>query len=198
MEISKDIKSKLRSLDQKFIEEYRTKYNSEIENNSKLLESHNQDAFTLRKDILLLTGTIFGSSIALASGRMVNHYFIIGESFLFITIVAGLIILTSHLKSKEWNYAFSSKNSIETYLIMTTNKISNFERTNLESLRDSYKHIMETNQKGLSYRILRLIPIEFFPRIFNYTFVLGIFFTLISIVPPLSWDINLLINMFKN
>ena len=59
-----------------------------------------------------------------------------------------------------------------------------FERENLEKLAKEYEHLLNSNKIGLSYKILKLIPLEKWQRFFNYTFILGVGFIFISILTP--------------
>lgn len=180
------LKSAFQKIDDKSLTESRERLNRENEENSSILERHNNDFFILNKDLLILAGTIFGSSIALAAGREVNNFFIWGEIFLFLSIVSGLIILLTHLKAKEWDYAFSSKNSLESYLILNKKRIDKFELENTERLVEDYKKIIKTNQSGLLYLLLKSVSIEKWPTIFSTTFLLGIFLILASLLPSQS------------
>jgi len=177
------LKGTFQRLDDKFLSESRGRMNKESKENSKILEKLNNDFFLLSKDLLILAGTIFGLSIALAAGREVNNLFIFGEFFLFLSIVSGLIILLTHLKAKEWDYAFSSKNSLESYLLLNRKKIEKFELEAIENLIEDYKKLLKSNQGGFLYWLLKLISIEKWPVIFNITFLVGILLILTSIIP---------------
>lgn len=52
---------------------------------------------TLLKDMTILTGTMFTTSIALAAGRSVNSYFVFGELFLFISLISAFMLLWHEL-----------------------------------------------------------------------------------------------------
>jgi len=180
------LKSAFQKIDAKSLSESRERMNKESKENSKILELYNNDSFILNKDLLILTGTIFGSSIALATGRIVNNFFIFGELFLFLSIVSGLIILLTHLKAKEWDYAFSSKNSLESYLLLNKKRIEKFELEATENLMEDYKKIMKSNQKGLLYFLLKHVSVEKWPTLFSTTFLLGVFLILLSLIPSQS------------
>lgn len=180
------LRSAFQKIDDKFLSESRERMNRESKENSNILERLNNDSFILNKDLLILVGTIFGSSIALATGRVVNNFFIFGELFLFLSIVSGLIILLTHLKAKEWDYAFSSKNSLESYLLLNKKRVEKFELETIENLVEDYKKIMRSNQRGLLYLLLKHIPVEKWPTIFSTTFLLGVFLILTSLIPSQS------------
>lgn len=175
IKIPGELKDAFKKIDDNFIAESRKRLKEENEENSGILESLNKDTFELRKNLLILVGTIFGSSIALSAGRNVNNFFIAGEFFLMLSMTSGIIILTVHLKAKEWDYVFSSKNSLESYLLLCKSKIEKFELENTEKLVESYKKLLESNQSGLLYKLLKLIKIERWQDIFTVTFLIGIF-----------------------
>ena len=178
-----DLKSKFVEIDKKMLEQSRKRLNKETKISEKILNSVNNGYFQLRKDLLILSGTIFGSSIALSAGRDVNIYFIIGEFLLFISIVSGLIMLLSYLEGKEWLYSFSSKNSLESYLLLNRDKIEKFELDSTDNLIKDYKNLMKSNQNGFLYFLLKKISLEKWPLIFNLSFLMGILLILFSIIP---------------
>lgn len=173
----------MQKIDDKSLAAARTRMNKESKEDSKILEKYNKDAFLLRKDLLILAGTIFGSSIALAAGRAVNNLFILGEFFLFLSITAGLVILLVSLRSKEWNYSFSSKNTLESFLIINKKRIEKFERETIENLISDYKKIIKSNQSGILYSLLKTVSVEKWPAIFDTTFLIGVILILASIIP---------------
>lgn len=181
-----ELKDTFKELDRKFLAESRERLSKESEENEDILNSLNDDAFELRKNLLILVGTIFGSSIALATGRNVNNFFIAGEFFLFLSIASGIAILMVHLKAKEWDYAFSSKNSLESYLILNKNKIEDFELKSTEDLIVRYKDIIKKNQSGFLYKILKLIKLEKWADIFTVTFLIGLFLIFLSLITKLN------------
>jgi len=181
-----DLKEKFKEVEEKMLKISRKKLNEENKENEKILKSVNKGYFDLRKDLLILSGTIFGSSIALSAGRPVNNVFILGEFSLFISIVAGLIMLLTYLEGEEWYYSFSSKNSLESYLILNKERIEKFELDSTENLIKDYKKLIESNQKGFMWFLLKKISIEKWPLIFNLSFLTGILLILISIIPIVS------------
>lgn len=181
-----DLKEKFKEVDEKMLELSRKKLNEENKENEKILKSVNKGYFNLRKDLLILSGTIFGSSIALSMGRSVGIFFILGEFSLFISIVSGLVMLLTYLEGEEWYYSFSSKNSLESYLILNKERIEKFELDSTENLIKDYKKLMESHQKGFMWFLLKKISIEKWPLIFNLSFLIGILLILISIIPIAS------------
>lgn len=172
-----------KEIDDKSLAQTRKRLDEEQKESEDILKSYDDNYFQLRKDLLILTGTIFGSSIALASGRTPNVIFIAGELFLFLSIISGFVILQTYLKAKEWNYAFTSKYSLESYLIMTKNKIEEFELNTTKDLIKDYEKILKKNQSGILYFLLKIIPLDKWPMIFNLTLITGIFIILVSIAP---------------
>lgn len=185
-----DLKATLQDVDKKFLYNSRKRLNNESKNNSKILVSLNKGTFELRKDLLILAGTIFGSSIALAAGRSVNIYFIIGELFLFISIMSGLVLLLADLKSEEWDYAFSSKNSLELYLSLNRDKIEKFELDSTENLINSYKKIINTNQQGFLYFLLKKISLDKWSLFYILSFLISILLILVSIIPATPTNLS--------
>ncbi len=181
-----DLDSTFEKIDKEFLEKSRKKLNSDSEKNNKNLEKLETDYFSLNKELLALSGMIFGSSIALATGKNVNYFFVFGELFLFVSIVSGLIKLMNHLKSKEWQHAFSAKMSLDSYLLLNKEKIDKFELEIMEDLVKSYERIINSNQKGLIYGFLKKISIEKWQSIFNTSLIIGILLILISILPFLK------------
>ena len=60
-------------------------------------EQITEDYSTLLKDMTILTGTMFTTSIALAAGRDVNSFFVFGELFLFLSLISGSLMLWHEL-----------------------------------------------------------------------------------------------------
>lgn len=170
-------------IDEKYLRESRERLDKESDDNSKILDKLNNDTFTLNKDLLILAGTIFGSSIALATGKTVNLAFWFGELFLFFSIVFGIIILSTNIRAKEWDFSFSSKMSLESYLLLNKKRIDEFESKSIEDLIKDHKRILEKNQSGIMYELLKLISVEKWPLIFRTTFVMGILLILCSLIP---------------
>lgn len=180
------LKTTLEKIETKFLSQSRERMGEETKENRKILDQLNKDSFALSKDLLILVGTIFGSSIALATGKIVSSLFIFGEFFLFLSIISGLIILLTHIKAKEWDYAFSSKNSLESFLLLNKKRIEKFELETTEDLVERYKKIMKSNQSGFLYSLLKYIPVEKWPMVFSITFLLGILLILTSLIPQVS------------
>ena len=186
--LPESLKSAFQNIENKSLAESRKRMDKEEKENSKILERLNNDTFNLSKDLLIVAGTIFGSSIALAAGRTVNNRFIFGEFFLFLSLISGLIILLTHLKGKEWDYSFSSKNSIEAYLLLNKKRIDKFELDNLEDLVKSHNRLLASNQRGILYLCLKIIRLERLHTIFYVTFLIGVLLILISIIPQSTFN----------
>lgn len=176
-----ELRSRFEEINKQFLNKSRDQLNKDTEKHSKILEDLNAKTFDLQKDILVLVGSIFGSSIALVTGREPGNLFILGETFLLFSICSGLVILVSHLRSREWSYAFFSKMSIESYLLLHEKNIESFENTNLKEFLMDYEKIMQKNKSGFMYDLLKIVPIECWPKLANLSFLIGIVFILLSI-----------------
>lgn len=174
---------KFAEIEKQFLEKSRKELSSQSSKNDKKLERLENDYFSLNKELLILSGTIFGSSIALATGKDVNFRFVLGELFLFLSIISGLIKQLVYLKGREWDHAFFSKMSLESFLLLNKNKIEKWELDATNDLIESYKKIMESNQKGFLFFLLKKISIEKWQSIFIVNLMSGILFILFSIIP---------------
>ena len=180
--IPPELKAKFDEIDKTFLNQSRQQLDKDSEKHRQVLEDLNNKTFQLQKDILVMVGTIFGSSIALVTGRNPSNVFIYGEISLLLSICTGLIILHSHLKDREWDYAFFSKMSIDSYLILHSKKIEKFEKDNLDNLVNDYEKIIKKNQSGIIYRLLRIISLETFGTIMNLALLTGITLILLSLI----------------
>ena len=194
----KDLDSRFKEIEKDFLEKSRKRLHNENKISDKKLEILEKNYFSLNKDLLILSGTIFGSSIALATGKNVNCFFILGELFLFISIISGLIKQSVYLKGKEWDHAFFSKMNLDSFLLLNKDKIEKWELESTESSIKIYKKIIESNQKGFLYFILKKISIEKWQPIFIFNLILGILFILISIVPLSILDTTSIIQLKQN
>ncbi len=177
-----ELKKAFEEIEIKSLDKSRKKLDIDTEKYQKILEDLNNKSFTLRKDLLTVVGTIFGSSIALATGRSPNLIFIVGEFFLLLSICSGLGILTAHLKDKEWEYAFFSKMSIESFLLLNKNSVEKFEKDNLNSIVEDYQHILDKNQSGKLYKLFKIVPLEKWTIVFDLSFITGITLILLSLL----------------
>lgn len=149
--------------------------------------------FNLVKDFTILVGTVFGSSIALAAGRNVNASFILGEFFLFIALVAGIINLYATLKGKEFFHFLMVISELEQNKHRKVDEKEDFLLKANEDLIEDYERLKEKNQKGPLTFVLRIIKIDYFYPLLLFSSLLGIFFIFISLFtfPSLSFSLKL-------
>ncbi len=158
------------------------------EKQSKEFDEIEGDFFDLLKNLTILSGTVFASSIALASGKVVNTLFIIGEFFLLISTLSGVAYLWSSLQGKQHFHWLMSKWHLESDLSQYKDVIEPFERQHIEDQVKEYKRLMD--KKGLLYSILKIIKIDWVPNIFFSFLTLGLLFILFSISPiKINWTV---------
>lgn len=177
-----DLKKHMDDLDKEGLRKDREKYALESEKDSKDFDELNRENFNLRIQLMILIGTLFGSSIALSTGKDKNPLFILGEIYLFVAIVSGLLLLLSYIEGREWWQALKSKSRVDFFLIMHKKTMDEQEIRIMEETSKSFQNIMDSNQTGLSYLIFKIIPIEMMTSIFNYMFVFGGLFILASLI----------------
>lgn len=172
----------------------RAKQNSEdIKESQEAYQKIEDRYFNLLKDFTILTGTVFASSIALSIGKIPNYYFILGEFFLLIAVVVGVIILWSQLKSAEWSHFMDVKTKLEGDLIVNKDIMEDFEKKTTEDLVKSYTNLMKKNQKSILTFVLRIIKIDYFPSIFFIFLIGGVLLVFLSILnPQLSFLVKLI------
>lgn len=177
-----DLVKKLVEIDRAYLKKSRDEYNDKSEKNKAILEAANEKSFELKKETLLLTGTIFGSSIALSAGRTVNSVFFLGEFYLLTTLLTCMLLLHSHIRQKVWDYAFYSKMAIDSFLLTTTSKLEDFEETNLKSMSSRYDVLMKNTQKGFTYLFFRIATTEQWNDFVYMFFTIGISLILASLL----------------
>lgn len=150
--------------------------------------------FDLLKNTTILAGTIFATSIALASGKKVNSIFIIGELFLFISTFFGAIFLWAQLKGEEWSHSMNVKLRLESDLIINKDIMEDFEKKTTEEIIGIYKKLMVI-KSPVSF-LLRLIKIDYIPGITLTTFLVGLFLIWLSLV-NLNIDLSFIMNLIK-
>lgn len=182
-DVPADLKLKFNEIDRINVSASTKKLDQDTNINNKKLALANKESFDLYKNLVILTGTIFGSSIALAAGRPVNIYFIIGEAFLLFAIIAGIIILNTSIGAKYWDFSFSSKMSFSSYLLLCKGKIDKFIEKATEDLVRDHEKILESDKKSFLNFLLKIISVDRWPLIFNLSFLIGILLILISIIP---------------
>lgn len=143
--------------------------------------------FTLIKDLTILSGTVFGSSIALSVGRDINLRFLFGEILLFISLCAGIINLYASLRGEEFFHFLMTIGELKRTLPKRTGGKEDFIVDAQEDSIKSYERLLEKNKKDPLAFLLRLVKIDYFYPALLITFLLGIFFILFSLIqiPPL-------------
>lgn len=162
----------------------RQKLRIESQNKERKKEDKESDRiqdryFDLLKNSTILTATVFGSSVALASGKSPNLLFITGELFLLISTMSGILFLWSQLRGLEWSHSFDIKNRLQTDMIVNKDLMSEFEKETTEQLIKDYEGLI--NNKGVSYHILKVIRIDWVPGLFYATLIIGLVFIWLSL-----------------
>lgn len=160
----------------------RAKKNSlEHEKHSQQFERVEDKYFDLLKNLTILSGTVFASSIALSTGRNVNMIFIFGEFFLLLSTTAGAIYLWAQLRSREWSYFMDVKGHLELDMIANKEIMEDFEKKFTEESIREYNRLM--NKKEFLYHILKIIKIDWVPNITFTTLFIGLVLIWLSLVP---------------
>ncbi len=176
------------------------------ENRAVQLEKRNKDRnkefdridsnnLTFYRDILLFSGTIFGSSIALSIDRKINSFFIIAEFFLMVAIVCGLITLWAKILgdySFHWMRSyFDAKFDYDLHKDI----MEDFEKKASEDSMINLKRLMD--KKGILYPLLKLIKIDYIQTSSIIFAILGIVFLWVSTFNNTNL-FELVINLFRN
>lgn len=152
----------------KFLEEY-IKQHSSTESG---VEDEENSYGTILKDLVILAGTVFTTSIALAAGRDVNIYFVTGELLMLISIIAGLILMYHEHNRRIKIHTMYLKNDFEDFLEIKKGRLDASEKTFIEN---EIKILNKQFQKNeLFDQILKLIPISLLPKIFFIFLLFGI------------------------
>lgn len=132
--------------------------------------------FNLIKDLTIAAGSIFGASIALATGSDVSDLFILGEAFLLIVIVIGIVLLYSAIHAEEFSHfilsAFKLKNTLST-------EKEEFMKQATKELIDSYENL--SKRKNLLSPFFRVIKIDYLYPVFLTSFLIGVFLLFLSL-----------------
>lgn len=135
--------------------------------------------FDTIKNLTILSGTVFASSIALATGKPVNDHFLIGELFLLIATLIGAMYVWSAVRSREMSYFFDIKWRMETDLIVNKDIVDDFEKEPTQKLIDDYDRL--ANKKSLLYYILKIVKVDWLPTLFFTSLAIGLFFIWFSL-----------------
>jgi hypothetical protein len=136
--------------------------------------------FDLLKNSTILTGTIFASSIALATGNKVNNLFIMGEFFVLVATVTGILFLWTQLKSREWTHFLNVKMQLEGDLIINKDIMEDVERQAAENLIKDYDRLMDNKSNVLNF-LLRIITVDRLPSIFYSALLIGLILIWLSL-----------------
>jgi hypothetical protein len=136
--------------------------------------------FVLLKDITILAGTVFGSSIALSVGRDVEMVFVVGEFFLLLSVIFGFIFLWARNRGDEGMYFLDQIMKLKEDVRATKDK-PEFEFINKTSSELLFDLERLYNKKTFLSYFLKIIKIDSIPTLFYLTFLLGILFIWLSL-----------------
>lgn len=148
---------------------------------SKEFQKIEEKRFNLVKDLTILAATVFGMSVALAIGKQGNAYFIIGELFLFLSLVSGIVFLYSVLRGEEFFHYMMTESELKFSLKKKTGGPEDFLIDAQEDLIRQYGRLKEKSSKGFVAVILRFIKIDYFYPMFFIFFLLGTFLVFLSL-----------------
>lgn len=153
---------------QKFIEDYIKQNASE----KKLSEETENSYSNILKDLVILAGTVFTTSIALAAGRDVNIYFVTGELLMLISIIAGLVLMYHEHKRRIKIHTLYLKNDFQEYMELKKSKLDSSDKTFIENEITVLNKQIQKND--LLDSVLKVIPISLLPKIFFIFLLFGI------------------------
>lgn len=128
--------------------------------------------FDTIKNLTILSGTVFASSIALATGKAVNNYFLSGELLLLIATLFGAMFIWSAVRSREVSYFWNVKWRMESDLLLNKDLVEDFEKEQTEKLIAEYDRL--ANKKSALYFILRCVKVDWLPTLFFVSFTIGL------------------------
>lgn len=135
--------------------------------------------FDLLKNLTILSTTLFGSSIALVTGKSPGQTFIVGEFFLLLSTLTGILFLWSQLKSLEWSHFFDVTNRLKQDAVNDPVFIKEIVGDTRTDLINTYEKLME--RKDLAYYILMIIKVDWLPGLFYLFLCLGLLLIWISL-----------------
>lgn len=130
----------------------------QYEKESKQFETIQSREFSFYKDLTILSGSIFGSSIALSTGKLQNSFFYWGEIFLFLSVVCSLVSLWIKIKGDYWLHFFLVKSRTQSDLTINTDIMEEFERKAIEDQLKSYDNLLKPNR--LLNTVFRFIKVN--------------------------------------
>lgn len=146
--------------------------------------------FALIKDLTILSGSVFGLSIALASGNPVNLRFIFGEFFLFLAMLSGIILLYSALHGEEFMYFLMTSSHLKSTLPKKTGGPEDFLVEEQQKLARQYEKLLEKNKKNFLSILFKIIKVDYFYPFFYITFVSGVFLIFLSLINFQNFFLN--------
>lgn len=155
-------------ISQKFIEDYIKQSASE-----KNVSEETENSYSnILKDLVILAGTVFTTSIALAAGRDVNVYFVVGELLMLVSIIAGLILMYHEHKRRIKIHTMYLKNDFQEFMELKKSKLDSSDKTFIEN---EIKVLNKQIQKNdLLDSVLKIIPVSILPKIFFIFLLFGI------------------------
>lgn len=176
-DLRKDLEETVvKPLREKFLREERERLSKQQKIYAEESEIQREKLWGLKKEVLVLAGLIFGSSLALAIGRQPNPTFIFGTGLLLFTILIGLFITNAEIESRRWITDFLQLADLEIYLILNKEMIGSEEKNMIDSQIEILKE--KNKRKGFSEKFLRVtrIKIDWLHKIFYAAFIFALFF----------------------
>lgn len=136
--------------------------------------------FDVLKNSTILSGSIFASSIALASGRNVSITFMVGELMLLVATLVGIIYLWNHLNVREWSYFLHTKGGLESDLLLYEDAMDEFEAKIIKEQIASYGKLLD--KKSLLNGLFRVIKPDWLTEIFYGSLIVGLLLIWISLM----------------
>jgi len=137
--------------------------------------------YDLLKNVTILSGTIFASSIALATGRNVSYMFLTGEFFLLVSTLFGGIFLWAQLKGREWLHFHQVKFHLQEDLVVNKDIMHDFVVKATQETINSYDKLMNQKTLPLDY-FLRIVKIDWIPSITLSSFFIGLILLWLSLL----------------
>jgi hypothetical protein len=153
--------------------------NLEVEKGEKEFEKIQNGYYDLLKNCTILAGTIFASSIALATGNKVNCFFIVGELFLLLSTLVGVFYLWKVLRGRETMYFIMNSTRLKWNL--TADKgMSEFLREEIQSNIKDFERLAD--KRSIFDQVFKVIKIDWIPTIFFVFLSTGLIFIWMSLI----------------
>lgn len=148
----------------------------------KAYEQIEKDSFDVFKNVTILAGTVFATSIALASGKSVNTIFVVGEFFLLLATICGGILTWNQIESKQWLHFLNVSGRLKMDLIQYKEVMEGFIEKTTREMVESYEKMMK--RKTLLNYLFKIIKVDWFPTITFIFFFLGLILVWTSLFMP--------------